>query len=193
MRRTPVRPAIVLALVALTSPPHSVSAASPITSFTEAWASQSAEAQRPSNEWMAWKLGREYAFAQAWDLLKRSAEFEKSLGFARTFAKALGISEPPPPAADYLKHAVALAKEVDAKYGEKTRYHFLVGIRVTDAWVGAVIGADIKTQVTDLASFLERSGIPTSVWSTHLKAIQAEASGTDLGKLAQAIDEHLKR
>ena len=104
MRRTP-RPALVLALVALTGSPLAVSAASPITSSTEAWASQNAEAKRPSNEWMAWKLGREYAFAQTWQMLKKSAESEKSLGFARTFAKALGISEPPPPTADYLKQA----------------------------------------------------------------------------------------
>ena len=86
-----------------------------------------------------------------------------------------------------------MAKEVDAKYGEKTRYHFLVGIRVTDAWVGTGIGADTTTQVADLARFLERSGIPPSVWSTQLKVIQSKASGTDLAKLAQAIDEHLKR
>ena len=90
MRRTLLRPAIVLALVALTGPPLAGSAASSITSFTEACALQSAEAQEPSNEWMAWKLGREYAFAQAWDMLKKSAESEKSLGFARRLQKRWG-------------------------------------------------------------------------------------------------------
>jgi hypothetical protein len=204
MRKTPLRPAFVLVLVALTGSPLAVSAALALrpgadrapartASFTEAWASQSAQAKQPSNEWMAWKLGREYAFASAWTLMKESAQSQKSLGLARTIAKALGLSEPPPPAADYQKHIVALAKELDAKYNEKTRYHFLVGIRVTDAWFGASIGADVKKQVTELASFLERSGITPSVWNTQLTAIQAKATDADLRKLAQALDEHLKR
>ena len=156
-------------------------------------ASQSADAPRPSNEWLAWKMGREYAFAEAWDMLNKSAESEKSLGFSRTFARALGISEPPPPSPDYMERVLALAKEVKAKYGEKIQYHFLVGVRLTDVWVGAAIRAEMKVQVANLALFLERSGIPPALWSTQLKAIQTEPSRADVTKLAQAIDEHLKR
>ena len=198
MRRTPLRQAIVVALVALTGPPLAASAASTITSFTEAWAWQSADAPRPSNEWLAWKLGREYAFAQNFSMANRSAQSEKSLGFARKCAKALGISDPPPPTSDsdYVKDAEAMAKEIDAKYGEKTRIHFHVGIRLTFALFGAAVGTDVtavRSFVAQLASFLKSSGIPTSVWSTPLKAIQAKPSEPDLKKLDQAIDDHLFR
>jgi hypothetical protein len=125
-------------------------------------------------------------------MMKESAQAEKSLGFARTLARALGISEPAPPA-KYLQHVMALAKEVGAKYGEKTRYHFLAGIRMIDTWFGTLIGSDVNMQLSELAEFLAGSGIPPSVWSTQLKAIQAKPSEGDLTKLGEAIDQHLKR
>ena len=198
MRRTLLRPAIVVALVALTGPALAGSAASTITSFTEAWAWQSAEAPRPSNEWLAWKLGREYAFAQLFTLSKQSAASEKSLGFARKCAKALGIAEPPPPASgsDSPNYSEAMAKEIDAKYGEKTGIYFHVGGHLTFALFGAAVGMDatvVKSFVARLASSLKSSGIPTSVWSTPLKAVQAKPSEPDLKKLDQAIDDHLFR
>jgi len=201
MDRAVLRPVSVLVLAALTGVPSISSTVSAATGTVPAVraASRSApvppstQANAPSNEWLAWKLGREYSFASAWSLMKESGQSQKSLGFARTAAKALGLAEPPPPAGDYMKQVVALAKEVDAKHGEKARYHFLVGIRVTDAWFGASIKADVKTQVNDLASFLAKSGIPETVWSPQLTTITANATDADLSKLAQAIEQHLRR
>ena len=152
-----------------------------------------AKSNTPSNEWMAWKLGHEYGFAAAWDLMKKAPESAKSLGVARTAAKALGITEPAPPGDAYMKNVVAIAKEIGAKHGEPVRNHFLVGIRVTDAWFGAAIGADVTTQVKDLGSFLTKSGIPQTVWSTQLTAIKVTAREPDLKTLAETIDDHLRR
>jgi hypothetical protein len=158
-----------------------------------AQAAQNAGAKPPSKEWLAWKLGREYAFAAAWGLMKKAPDSEKSLGFARTAAKALGVAEPAPPGTDYMKNVVALAKDLQARHGEPVRNHFLVGVRLTDAWFGTAIGADVTTQVTDLSSFLAKSGIPRTVWNAQLTAIKAKATEADLRKLAQSIDAHLRR
>jgi hypothetical protein len=177
----------VTSLVALAIWTTSPSATAQLTGRAQA------KASGPSTEWMAWKLGREYGFASAWTLMKQSAQMEKSLGFARTAAKALGIAEPPAPGDRYLENVAAMAKEIGAKHGEPVRNHFLVGVRMTDAWFGAAIGADVTTQVKDLGSFLTKSGIPPTVWSTQLTAIKVTAREPDLKQLAETIDAHLRR
>ena len=184
MSRTVLR---VTSLVVLAMWATAPSATSQLTARAQA------KSNTPSNEWMAWKMGREYGFAAAWDLMKKAPESEKSLGVARTAAKALGITEPVPPGDAYMKNVVAIAKEIEAKHGAPIRNHFLVGVRMTDAWFGAAIGADVTTQVKDLGSFLTKSGIPQTVWSTQLTAIKVTAREPDLKKLADTIDDHLRR
>jgi hypothetical protein len=184
MGRTVLRVASLVALAIWTTAPLATA---------QVTARAQAKSNAPSNEWMAWKLGREYGFASAWTLMKRSAQMEKSLAFARTAAKALGIAEPPAPGDKYMENVVAMAKEIGAKHGEPVRNHFLVGVRMTDAWFGAAIGADVTTQLKDLGSFLAKSGIPQTVWSTQMTAIKAKASEPDLKKLADSIDAHLRR
>jgi hypothetical protein len=195
-----LRPLAVFVFVALTgvfavSPPVAATGTVAAEAAAPAAASVplSGQATMPPVEWLAWKMGTEYSYAWAWSLMKEDGQSEKSLGFARTFAKALGLAEPPPPTGDYRKLVLALAKEVDSKHGEKTRYHFLAGVRVTDAWFGAVIKSDVKTQLDDVGEFLAKSGIPDSVWSPQLTTIKAKTTDADLSKLAKAIDQHLRR
>lgn len=182
MRRTMLKPVLALMLTVLTSS---------FVATAVATTADSMDQTKPSSEWLAWRLGREFGFAWAWNLMKESAQSDKSLGYARTYAKTLGISELPP--LSDVEQVPMLGMKVQAQHGEKARYHFLAGHRMTYTWFGAVIGSDVKNHLATLAGLLERSGIPSSVWNTQLAAIQAKPSEAGIKQLADAIDEHLKR
>lgn len=156
-----------------------------------------AATQKPefSDDAMAFMMGRKYAFACLYVRLDKAAEASSSIGAAKTIARALGVTEPSLPTKDgafAALRAKAIPDAVSAKKGAKVAAVYSLGVAVTDAWFGAMLGSDPKPAIADVESHAKAAGTPESVYKAQLDAIKAKPTEEGLKKLAQDLETHYK-
>ena len=156
-----------------------------------------ASPQKPafSDDAMAFMLGRKYAFACLYTKLDKSAEASSSIGAAQTIARALGVAEPSlPTKADAFAalRAKGIPDSITAKKGAKVSAVYSLGVAVTDAWFGALLGSDPKPAVADIETYAKAAGTPESAYKTQLDAMKAKPTEEGLKTLAQALEAHYK-
>ena len=153
--------------------------------------------QKPefSDDAMAFMMGRKYAFACLYIRLDKAAEAQSSIGAAQTIARALGVTEPTLPTKDgafAALRAKAIPDAVTAKKGAKLGAVYSLGVAVTDAWFGAMLGSDPKPAVADIEIYAKVAGILESAYKVQLDAMKAKPTEEGLKKLAQDLETHYK-
>lgn len=158
----------------------------------------SAGPQKPgySDDAMAFMLGRKYAFACLYTRLDKPAEANSAIQAAQTLARALGVTPPSLPAKEEAFGALrakAIPEELSKKKSAKLSAVFSLGVAVTDAWFGTLLGSDPSPAVAEIESNARAAGLAESVYKAQLDAVKAKATDDGLEKLAAALEAHYKK
>lgn len=155
-----------------------------------------ASAPEQSPDKMAFFLGRKWGFACTFAMLEQADSVTKNMGQATTLAKGLGINPPTEPSKDNAMEAMrspTLYDEIKKKHGDKPAAAYSVGVSVTDAYFGANIDSDIKTQLAAVEKGAKDAGIPETVYKAKLDAVKAKPDDEDaVEALAGAFESHYR-
>lgn len=149
-----------------------------------------------SDEAIAFMLGRKYAFACLYTGLDKTTEANDALGAAQTLAGALGITAPTLPAKDGAFSALrakAIPDELTAKKSAKLSAVYSIGVAVTDAWFGAILGSDPSPALADFERHVATAELPENVYKAQLDDIEAAPTDAKLEKLAADLETHYKK
>jgi hypothetical protein len=148
-----------------------------------------------TDEGIAFMFGRKYAFACLYAQLDKPAEASGAISAARTLAGALGVAEPVLPAKSDGFRALrskAIPDELAKKKNAKVSAIFSLGVAVTDAWFGALLGSDTGPIIAEIEGYAKAAGTPESVWKSQLDGIKTKATDDKLKKLAVDLEAHYK-
>ena len=149
-----------------------------------------------SDEAVAFMLGRKYAFACLYTGLDKTSEANEALGAAQTLAGALGITAPtlpPKEGAFAALRAKTIPDELTAKKNAKISAVFSLGVAVTDAWFGSILGSDPSPALADFERNVAPAELPEDVYKAQLDDIKAAPTDTKLEKLAADLEAHYKK
>ena len=110
-------------------------------------------------------------------------------------SRALGVPEPSLPTKDgafAALRAKTIPDAITAKKGAKLSAVFSLGVAVTDAWFGAMLGSDPKPAIADIETYAKAAGTPESAYKSQLDAMKAKATEEGLKNLAQGLETHYK-
>lgn len=160
-------------------------------------AGTSGAAQKPaySDDAMAFMLGRKFAFSCLYTQLGKGAEASKSIDAAQVIARALGVTPPALPTKDEgfkPLRSSAIPGELTTRKSAKVAAAYSLGVTVTDAWFGAMLGSKIDGVLGELEQHAKAASVPEAVYKSQLDAIKAKPTDDGLEQLASALEVHYK-
>lgn len=148
-----------------------------------------------SDDAMAFMLGRKFAFACLYTQLDKPAEAQRAMSQAQVIAGGLGVTAPSlSPKSEGFKplRSTAIPDELTKKKNAKVAAVYSLGVSITDAWFGAMLGSNISKVLTEIESNAKAAGLAESVYKTKLDAIKAKPTEEALAKLAGDLETHYK-
>ncbi len=146
----------------------------------------------------AYALGRKWGMACTLALLGSQRESAARVRDSEPLAAALGIKLPAAPAKENALETMRdseLRKALKEKHGLAVALIYWCGMRVSDAFFGAALKADITEQLSDIELVAKKLKVPESVFADALTATRAAGQGKQeapFKALSKALDAHFE-